>query len=431
MGGLNRREVMGSGLAFAALTSTVRGGAAELQQSAAPAAPTDQAYWRKVAAHYDLTPEIVQLENGMWGMMARPVLKAYVRHQEMVNRRNSFYVRREYGAALDAVRDRLARNLGCLSAELAFTRGSTESLLTLIAGYNRLRPGDTVLYADLDYDSMQAGMRWLKSHRGVDVATFSIPQPASHQNVLDAYDAALKAYPRARLLLLTQVSHRIGLVMPVADIVGMARARDVDVILDASHGWGQLDFKLADLGADFVGLTCQKWIGAPVGTGAIYVRRERMGDIDPALGVDSGAAQDIHALVHTGTSNFAAYLTVADALDFHESIGAAAKEARLRYLRDRWAESLRDHGRIEILTPSDPRLTCGITSFRRRGETSLAENKALAAQLLERYGIFTVHRDGTADGACVRVTPGVFTSESDVDKLIAALKAVAEQGSYR
>jgi len=416
---IDRRGLIGLGLALSAAAGASH--AAPAPTSAAAGNPAD---WSAVAAQYDVTSEVTQLENGNWGMMARSVQAAYERNLEMVNRSTSYYSRRGFGADMTPIRARVAANLGVGVDEIAFTRGATESLLTLVGGYNRLRPGDQVLYADLDYDSTQAGFRWLAQRRGVEPVTFALPEPATYQGLIDAYAAALAAHPRVKLMLLTHVGHRTGLVVPVAEIVALARAHGVDVIVDSAHAWGQLDFKLGDLGADFVGLTCQKWIGAPIGVGVLYIRRSRIADIDPAMGAE-GAGDDIGRRVHTGTSNFAGFLTVPQALDFHESIGAGAKERRLRQLRDRWAEALRDHGRIEILTPSDPRLTCAITSFRLRGQTSPEQNRALAADLLKRFNIFTVERSGAASGSCVRVTPALFTTEADIDRLIAALRTYA------
>lgn len=414
---LDRRDLLGAALLL---------GSTAPMASAAPAGadvPRDARYWRSVADQYDITREIVPFENGMWGMMPRPVMEAYRRKSEMANRRNSFYARREFDADLERVRARAARDLGVAVEEVAFTRGATEALMALINGYNRLKPGDAVLYADLDYDSTQSAFDWLKTHRGVDVVTIALPEPATHQNLIDAYEAALKANPKVRLMLVTHVSHRTGLVLPVAETVEMARARGVDVIVDSAHAWGQLDFQIPDLKADFVALTCQKWIGAPVGTGVMVVRRARIDAIDTAIGNGGFAADDIRRRIHTGTSNFGAFLALEDALDFHQKIGAAPKEARLRALRDRWAEDLR--GRVEILTPSDPRLTSGITSFRFKGHTSHAQNIADAEALLKRFKIFTVERSGVASGSCIRVTCAVFTSEAEVDQLTAALKAMS------
>ena len=413
MAEMDRRDLLG------ATGALILGGTS----AAAAPAPTDDAYWARIASQYDVTRDVIQFENGMWGMMPRPVMEAYRHHTERVNRDNSFYARRGYDADLEKVRAHAARDLGVSVDEIAFTRGATEALMTLIGGYNRLKPGDAVLYADLDYDSTQAAFRQLKERRGVDVVTISLPEPATHQNLIDAYDAALKANPRVRLMLVTHVSHRTGLVLPVAEIVALAKSRGVDVILDSAHAWGQLDFKLPDTGADFVGLTCQKWIGSPVGVGVFYVKKARQDALDDAIGNDGFQQGDIRRKIHTGTSNFAAFLALEDALVFHEQIGAKAKEARLKHLRDRWAEPLR--GRMEIMTPSDARLTSGITSFRLKGKASVEDNRQLAETLLRRFNIFTVERTGVASGACIRITCATFTSPAETDKLVAALTALA------
>jgi selenocysteine lyase/cysteine desulfurase len=199
----------------------------------------------------------------------------------------------------------------------------------------------------------------------------------------------------------------------------------VAVIVDAAHSWGQLDFTLPDLDADFVGINLHKWVGAPLGVGAMYIRRGRTGDVDRDPAVTADDPDDIDARLHTGTIDFAAHLTVPTALDFHEAIGGARGAARLRALRDRWVAPLRDDTRIEILTPDDPRLYGAITGFRLRGRTSHDDNVALARELLDRHGIFTVHRDGLTSGSCIRVTPAFASRMEDLDRLVVALRAIA------
>src|SRR6185295_15841054 len=138
---------------------TLLGGAAALPlaTSAIAAPPTDD-YWEKIAREYDVTREVIQLEHGNWGMMARPVLAAYRAHVERVNRDTSYYARRTMVADIEAVRAELASAMGVGLDEIAFTRNATEAMKALILQYNRLTPGDAVLYADLDYDSMQTSM---------------------------------------------------------------------------------------------------------------------------------------------------------------------------------------------------------------------------------------------------------------------------------
>ncbi|WP_419722888.1 aminotransferase class V-fold PLP-dependent enzyme [Sphingobium aquiterrae] len=390
--------------------------------AAVPSIAMDEAYWADIAAQYDVTREVVQLENGNWGMMARPVLAAYQQAVARVNRDSSYYARRGMGKDLMAVQARVAQALGVTPQDVVLTRNATEALKGLITGYNRLRPGDAILYADLDYDSMQASMDWLKGRRGVDVVTIALPEPATHQSLIDAYAAAFDAHPKVRLVLLTHLSHRTGLVIPVREIVELARARGIDAIVDAAHSWGQLDFALPDIAADFVGVNLHKWMGAPLGVGAMVIRKERIADIDADPGEEGGRADSIQSRAHTGTPDYAAQLTVPVALDFQQAIGAGPRAARLRHLRDRWAEALRGMDGLEILTPADPRLSGAITSFRLRGLTSADDNRLVAKALLDEHRIFTVHRTGVAKGACVRVTPALFTSPADVDALVVALK---------
>jgi selenocysteine lyase/cysteine desulfurase len=383
----------------------------------------DNGYWQAVAAQYDVTDEVAMLDNAYWGSMARPVVDAYQRHVAEVNRDNAYYGRLQFPAEFEAARAKAAEALGVQRDEIAFTRGATEALQALIGGYNRLRPGDVVMCADIDYDSTISALQWLKQRRGVEVVSIAMPEPATHQALIDCYAQAMARQPRLKLMLLTHVSHRNGLVLPVAEISRMARERGIDTIVDTAHGFGQLDMRIPDLQADFVGINLHKWIGAPVGVGAIYIRRGRVADIDPYMGEQDRG--DVRTRVHTGTLNFAAYLALPAALELHQRIGVANKQARLHRLRNRWVDAARDMAGIELLASSDPRLTSAIASFRLRGRTSLADNVALSKRLLKDHGVFAVWRDGLASGACVRVTPSIFTSEAQVDRLVAALGKIA------
>ncbi len=288
-----------------------------------------------------------------------------------------------------------------------------------------LRDGDAVLYADLDYDSMKTSMAALERVRGVRVVRIDLPEPASRQNLIDAYERALSANPDVRLMLLTHLSNRTGLVPPVKEIVALAKARGVDVLLDSGHALGQTEFTLRDLGVEFAGLGLHKWIGAPVGVGVVYIRKDRIPDIDVSI-LEAPGNPRIDARVHTGTVNFAAMLTVPDAIAAHEAIGLAPKARRLRYLRDRWAEAIRGHPGVEVLTPPDPALHAGITSFRLTGRTSMDDNRALRARLFERYRIFTIERAGVAKGCCIRVSPSFVNTAAQMDALTAALRDLAK-----
>ena len=382
----------------------------------------DEAWWAQVRGLYDLTDAVVMLDNGYWGAMARPVLHAYQQATAEVNAENAWFGRLRFPPLFEQARVQLADALGVDTEEIALTRGATEAMQALIGGYNRIGPGDTVLYADIDYDSMIGAMQWLRARRGVDVQRIALPEPFDHDGIIEAYRQALLRYPRTRLLLLTQVNHRNGMLLPVAEIAALARAAGVEVMLDAAHGIGQVDTPLRALGVDFAGINLHKWIGGPVGVGAIYVRAGRVRDLDPYMG--EADHDDVRTRIHTGTGNFAAYLALPVALDLHRRIGVANKRARLLRLRNQWLDALRDDTRVQLLASADPRLSSAIASFRLRGQTTLAANTASAERMLRQSGVFVVPREGLASGACLRVTPGIFSTPAQMDALVAAVRAL-------
>lgn len=426
---MSRRQFVGGAGVTAALTTTTLAEAAQDAVVAPPAGrpeqvARDEAFWGRVATQYRVSTAVTNLENGYWGVMATPVLAAYKEHLERVNTDGVYYIRTTYAQELEAARTRVADAVGAGVDEIAFTRGATEAMQVLIGGYNKLKPGDAVLYGDLDYQGMQYAMNWLQERRGVRVVKVAMPEPATAARLLETYGAALDANPDVRMMLLMHCSHKTGLVFPVPELVALARARGVDVLVDAAQSWGQVPVDVTSLGADFVGFTLQKWIAGPVGLGAVYIRKARLGDIDRMMSDEDNPADSILSRVHSGTVNFAAMLTAPAALAVHDQIGPANKAARLRYLRDRWVSAVRHLPGIEILTPDEPGRAGGMTSFRLNG-TSTAHNQRLIETLRDRYRLFTARRTGIARGDCVRVTPALYNSVADVDRLAAAITELA------
>lgn len=390
----------------------------------APTRPDDETAWAGVANAYPARPDtgVINLEFGAFGQMPNVVQAAFDTYVRQVNAEGAYFTRRDFIPYYLGLRQRIAAMIGADPSEIAISRNATESLLALIGSYGRLRAGDAVLMSDHDYDSMQTGMQWLKMRRGVDVIRIDLPQPATWQTLIDAYDQALRAHPNVRMMLLTHLCHRDGLRLPVKEIIALARTCGVDVIVDSAHAWGQGAIDVKAEGFDFAGFNLHKWLGAPLGVGAVYIRKDRIGDIEPYMGQVENARDPISSRVHTGTANAAAQMAACDALDFHKALGSEVCGARFKYLRDRWARPARDLAKIEILTPDDPRLCAGITSFRLKGQTSPEANAALAKRLLDEARVFTVMRTDLASGACVRVTPGYSTTTQDMDALLAAIR---------
>lgn len=416
---------LGGPALLASSTLATPGAAASPQPSLAP----NSIAIADLPGHFDIEPGYHNLEAGYWSMMPRVVADAFLRHTQHVNSANSVYARNvlpggegwTQGARIATAA--IARQVGCSPDEIAITRSGSDALQMLIVNYKGLKPGDGVIHCDLDYDSTICAMDWLGTHRQANVVRFAMPEPATTANILAAYEDVLKRTPNAKLLLVTQVSNRTGLVTPVKEIVAMARARGVDTIVDAAHGIALIDFQLDDLGADFVGWSVHKWTSAPLGTGAMYIRRNRIADIDIAYGNTHIDPANINARVPAGTINFAAVLAIPTAVDFHFAVGAAAKEKHMRALRNRWVDQVRDLKNVEIMVPDDPARYATITGFRLKGMDTDAKAQAVQKALFEKHRVLTIWRAGVDKGPVIRVTPGFYSTTEDMDALAKALRA--------
>ena len=380
----------------------------------------DEDFWQTFADRYDVEPGPVNLENGYFGRMSRTVVEEYHRNIELINRNNSVYVRQRFeqgeGQKISA---QVAGLIGVAAESVALTGNATDGLQALIRNYNRLQPGDQVLFCDLEYDTVKGAMRWLGRNRGVEVIEIEHQHPASFDSLLATYREAFTRYPRLKLMALTHVTHRTGLVMPVQAIAAAAREHGIDVILDGAHALGQLEFDLKELGIDFAAYNLHKWIGAPLTLGFMYIAPERLADIDPDMGEVHFPVTDIRTRTPYSTPNIPALMTLPLVIEEHHAMGgSAAKGARLNYLRNLWVRPARELPGIEVMTPDDPRLYCGITSMR---FTAHADQQPMVERLLNDYNLFTVVRSGAASGPCIRITPGLTTTAADMSRLTKAL----------
>lgn len=385
----------------------------------------DEDFWAEVASYYDRTEGIINLEHGYWGKMANPVKDYYLAATDRVNQQNSWYARRDYNADFQRNVQAAADALGVAADEIALTRNASEAIQNLIRQYRNWQIGDKALFADIDYPAFKDLVQWLEQGRGVSVIKLDLPARCDQRTILDHYLSIMDANPELKLMLLTHVSNQHGLRLPVREIADAARQRGIDVVCDAAQSWGLVDFTLPELGVDWAGFNLHKWIGAPVGVGALYMRRGTLQKVAPFPGETDEENTRVGTRVHTATSNFAAMLSVEPALKFHLEVGARNKEERLKYLASLWRENARQMPHIEVLGPLDSDSATGMGAFRLQGQSSATQIQNLQQRLQNEFGIFTVARYGLASGACIRVTPQVFTSASEIQSLNAALERLA------
>lgn len=378
----------------------------------------DETFWATIRGKYRLTPDYINLENGYYSMQAEPVLEAFIAKVRDINASASYYMRtRQYDDKL-AVRKRLAAMAGCSHDELIITRNTTESLDTVIAGFD-WQPGDEAIMAQQDYGAMLDMFALQAKRRGMVNRIVSLPiDPRTDDEIVQLYANAIS--PRTKLLMVAHMVNISGQILPVRKIADMAHQRGVAVMVDGAHAFAQLDFRIPDLGGDYYGASLHKWLGTPLGAGILYVRADKIAGLWPIYGDSSVADTDIRKLNHTGTHPVHTDLAIMDAIDFHEGLGIARKEARLWYLQNYWTAKVRGLPRIVMNTPTDPRRSCAIANVGIAG----IKPGDLAKALLDRYQVWTVAID-TANVQGVRITPQVFISPADLDRFVLALRELA------
>ena len=387
--------------------------------STAPIAADDTSCWDHIASQFQVSPDFINLENGYFGMQAQCVFDAFLQHQRRLNCENSYFLRECYPDLLAQVMQDLAGFCGVGVDELVLTRNLVESMNILLQGYP-FAAGDEVLLASHDYDSVVETLEMVAQRKQLKLNRLTLPAAAeidriSDAQIVDLYERQIG--PRTRAILVTHMVHRNGHIMPVAAIAAMARRHGVDVLVDAAHSFAQLDYRLPDLGADFVAVNLHKWLGAPLGLALLYIRRSRVAEIAPLYGDTTHAAHDINRLAHFGTLPPAPILTISNALTFQRQIGSANKEARLRYLTQYWTSRVCELPGMRLMTPADPARSCAIAAFTLEG----MDAQSVVTQLMQQHRIFTVTRELNGH-MLVRITPHLYTSCHDLDKLVAALQ---------
>tara|TARA_R110002012_G_scaffold147025_1_gene305441 strand:+ start:4267 stop:5544 length:1278 start_codon:yes stop_codon:yes gene_type:complete len=383
----------------------------------------NESFWQTVRQQFDVQDDIINLEQGYWGKMANPVQQAFFDHTRKVNKAMSWYVRKQYKTDFFASREAVAKKLGVNTHEIMLTRNATESFVNLITQFNDFQLGDEILWADIDYPAYQDMMQWLSKSKSVTGHELSLPASGSDDDYVEVYRKAFKKFPKIKLMLLTHVSNQHGLVMPVNRIAQLAREYGIYVICDAAQSWGLLDFTIDDLAVDWAIFNLHKWIGAPVGVGALYMREKTLAPVLPFPGEESGD-DDVVNRVHLATSDFASFLSVPDAIAYHHKIGGKNKEARLRYLWESWTQPLRTNSKIEILGADSSNNASGMGGFRLRDITSSEDNHNIQKRLEKEFGIFTVVRNDLSSGSNIRVTPQIFTPVTHMQKLVDALTII-------
>lgn len=375
---------------------------------------SDEDFWHKVRGDYDLKPDYINLENGYYCFMPRQTMDHLVEHMRSVNYEGSYYMRTVQWENKNRVAAKVAEIVGCTAEEVAITRNTTESLDLIIGGLD-WKAGDEAVMAEQDYGAMLNHFKFVERRFGVVNRLVSVPNhPKNDEEIVDLYASAIT--DRTRLLMVCHMVNITGQILPVRKIADMAHARGVEVMVDGAHAFSHINFQMKDLDCDYYGTSLHKWLSAPLGSGMLYVKKEKIDNVWPLLAERDLEPNDMRRLNHIGTHPVHTDLAILNAIEYQNTIGLDRKEARLKYLQHYWTSQLRDVPRVVVNTPAEMHRHGGIGNVGIEG----IEPADLADTLMKDYRIFTVaiNRPGVRG---LRITPNVYTTTEELDALVHAI----------
>ena len=383
----------------------------------------DEDFWAMIREAYSISPTLINLNNGGVSPQPQHVQEMEYKYIQMSNEAPSYYMWRVLDAGREPLRQKLADLAGCSAEELAINRNTTEALATVIFGL-RLKAGDEVVLTRQDYPNMVHAWQQREQRDGIKLVWLDLDLPKEDDSYF-AEQFTNAVTDKTKIVHVTHIINWMGQIQPVKKIADAVKKKNphVEVISDSAHSFAHIDYKIPDLGCDYWGTSLHKWLCAPFGTGLLWVKKEKIASLWPLFPNEYPTGDDIRKFEAQGTRSFPAEEAIGYALDFHNAIGSQRKEARLRYLKNYWAEKVRNISKVRLHTSLDARYSCAICGFSIDGISPLDT----ADHLFDKYRIHAVNIVWE-NIKCIRVTPHVYTTLPELDKLVEAIGYMAENG---
>jgi len=336
--------------------------------------------------------------------------------------------------AYENARTTIKNHLGANdSREIVFTRSTTEGINLVAASFvrPRLEPGDEVLISTMEHHSNIVPWQLLCEERGAKLVI--IPIDDAGDIIIEEYERLLS--DRTRIVGVVQVSNALGTVNPVREMIAMAHAKGVPVLLDGAQAIPHLPVDVCDLDCDFYVFSAHKVYG-PTGIGALYSKRDHLlemapyqggGDMILSVTFDGTTFAEPPHRFEAGTPNIEGAIGLAAALDYVDEIGLdaiAAHENRL--LTDATAAVLAVPG-IRLIGTA--RRKASVLSFVMEGVHphdigTILDSEGIAVRaghhcaqpVMARYGV----------SATVRGSFALYNTAHEIDALVAGLSKVRE-----
>ncbi len=377
---------------------------------------SDEDFWYYVQQSFTTSSEIINLNNGGVSPSPKIVQDAMKRYHDMSNEAPSYYMWRVLDMGREPLRERLAAMAGVSAEEIALHRNASEALETIIFGLD-LKAGDEVVLSKQDYPNMCNAWKQRELRDGIKLVWVNLELPSTDNNYLtEAYTS--KFTTKTKIVHITHIINWNGQILPVRAIADKAHDMGIEVLVDGAHSFAHFQFTLPELDCDYFGTSLHKWLTSSIGTGFMYIRKEKIKNIYPLFGTEDPKKDDIRKFEALGTRPFFIEQATGKAIDFYHMIGAERKEERLFYLKKYWTDQVKDLPGVIINTPLEKGFSCAICNIAIEGK----KPEELDSFLMDHFKIHTVAINWENIHG-VRITPNVYTTLEDLDKLVKGIKS--------
>jgi selenocysteine lyase/cysteine desulfurase len=383
---------------------------------------SEEDYWAEISRAIDTDPTLINLNNGGCSPAPINVMEAMIRDLRFSNEIPVDHMWNVLEPRIESCRRDLAMMFGCDPEEMANTRNASESQEIMILGMD-LKRGDEVIITNQNYGRMMTTWDQRARRDGIVVKTISLGgPPGSDEDIVNRFRQAIT--PQTRAIEITHITNLTGHIFPVRQISKLAKEKGVALFIDGAHAFAHFPFTRDELDVDYYGTSLHKWLHAPIGTGFLYVRRDKIKSLWPMMAAPKEMDENIRKFEEIGTHPAANHNAIAVAAAFNRGIGLERKAARLRYLRDRWAKALMSESpRVSVPTPLNDTQSCGIALLTVDG----LDTNQLFGWLWNKHRIRTtpiVHPEFQG----LRITPSIYTTPTEIDVFVDAVRKAIKSG---
>lgn len=375
---------------------------------------------------------LIYLDNAASAQKPKQVLdrlqRAYTEEYANVHR-GLHYLANAATEAYEGARLTVARFINAPAAEdVIFTRNATESINLVASSFGAplIGAGDEIVLSIMEHHSNIVPWHFLRERQGAVIKWAPVDDDGNF--LIDEFEKLLT--PRTKLVAITHMSNALGTIVPVKEVVKLAHARGIPVLVDGSQGAVHLKVDVQDIGCDFYAFTGHKVYG-PTGIGVLWAKHEHLVAMRPFNGggemirdvfLDNVTYGEPPHKFEAGTPPIVQAIGLGTAIDYVNSVGkdriAAHEQGLLTYARDR----LREINSLRIIGTAKEK--GAIVSFEMKGAhphdvATVIDRAGIAVRagthcvmpLLERFGVT----------ATCRASFGLYNTRDEVDILAKAL----------